>query len=701
MEKITARKGDVLHKKGDVVNRLEVILSGAAALTDGNDIDIRINGGGIIGAVYEADDVYDFDVLVKEDCSLAVFDYHSDDDIANAVLGIPAIASAVASANMDFAKELLFMLSKSSETLESICRDTKYNYNDYKFLCAKLQKSPETFTYIESLIQPEPSALLAGWQSSVVNAFASQKNTLRANFYVLDPALCVSTVMQAALVGRELRKELSVAVSSIAETRKNTSEFVRAFYDVKSRVDTGEREGAVEAPPISNAMDVILSFSGVKDEIADEFRKDVKKFADTPDRNAKSAEMRALRMNIAKNFYDIYEAAFFKSMEASHIPAEIRMFFLFGFVDENLAGQGNTAALYKIAVAWENDPNGKILPMYEWLTKIYHGNAEPSKNEFDNDWNEFLREELRTGAITEPKAELLKNDRHAMVSFEIHNMFTVANKITNGQMASFVPIFCATDVVRPLDKCIVSPARVQAVIDKILDIDFSCFYRPTLVSYPELKIQHFSYNVEARPYIILLPNFGARGQLWQEIEGVKKTTPAHMVISIFHSEDLESTIVRMCAQFRWEMCRRIQGVRYSDITEPSLTAEYTNYLQFYKKNSMLSSDMKDRVKSALQKARNDYKGVFVSDYEMYIINESAGLPRLNKVARDIVFRYCTLSKKFRRLLGSNPQFQPLLEKWSLTQGAKAHGVDLFKMKVEKMGVEVPPEILSEVAFVRL
>ena len=84
-----------------------------------------------------------------------------------------------------------------------------------------------------------------------------------------------------------------------------------------------------------------------------------------------------------------------------------------------------------------------------------------------------------------------------------------------------------------------------------------------------------------------------------------------------------------------------------------LTAKYVNYLQV------------------------------VADYEMYILNEAFGLPRLNKIAREIVFRYCTLSKKFRKSLASNPQFQPLLERWGVTQGAKAHGIDLFVKKVKK------------------
>ena len=113
--------------------------------------------------------------------------------------------------------------------------------------------------------------------------------------------------------------------------------------------------------------------------------------------------------------------------------------------------------------------------------------------------------------------------------------------------------------------------------------------------------------------------------------------------------------------------------------------------------------MKERVKVALQKARNDYKGVFVAEYEKYIQNEAVGLPRLNKVAREILFRYCTLSKKFRKALASNPQFQPLMARWRVTQEAKAHSLDLLVRKVRRMKPEeeLPKEIAEEVTFLKL
>ncbi len=703
MEKITIGKGQVLHKKGDDVRTLEIVLSGALMLTDGDEIEVRLNGGAMAGAIYAPGEKYAFDYVALEDSTLMTTEYGVPEDVAEAVSGAASIAPAMAMGSMEHAKALLDTLSTATEAATELCKKIKYDYNDYKFLCAKLAMPPTRFPLVEALTSPEPSALESGWEAQTARAYCDHKETLKKEFYSLDVSFCAETVMRASETGRKARQELAATTDLIRQTKEWSEDFVKAFYDVRSRVDTENRGTSDEAPAIQNALDVILAFSGVKSEIADTFRKDIKRYTETTDRRAKSDEMRHLRMSLADGFYAIYEAAFFKSMETSHIPAEVRMFFLFGFVDEVLAGTANTAALYHLAVSWEDDPKGRILPIYEWLVKIYRGERLPSKNEFDNDWKEYLREEVRMASITQQKADELLNDRTAMIHFEIFNMFKSANKITNGQMASFVPVFTAQDVIRPLDKCFASPARVQAALDKVLDIDFACFYRPALTTFPELKIQHFVYNLEVKPFLILMPNFGARGLMWQETEGVRRTTPAHMMVSIFHSEDLEETIVQMCGQFRWEMCRHIQGVRYTDISEPSLTSEYTNYLQFFKKNGNLSADMKERIKLQLQKARNDYKGVFVNDYKMYILNESAGLPRLNKVARDIVFRYCTLSKKFRKSLGSNPQFQPLLERWSVTQSAKAHSIDLFVKKVQRMkpDEEVPPEIAGEAVFLRL
>ena len=56
----------------------------------------------------------------------------------------------------------------------------------------------------------------------------------------------------------------------------------------------------------------------------------------------------------------------------------------------------------------------------------------------------------------------------------------------------------------------------------------------------------------------------------------------------------------------------------------SLTSEYSDYLQFYRKNRDLSEEKKDKIKLQIQKGRNNSSEIFVIDYEAWINYESKG-----------------------------------------------------------------------------
>lgn len=702
MEKIKIEKGQTLYQCDEPVEYLDIVLTGEIAMTDGTNTEVSLTNGSMIGATYKPGERYTFNYVAKDTTIILRFDYESEDDIVTAVTSTPAVAPAIASASMEAVKNTLHALSEATDAANDLCKELKYNYNEYQFMCVQLGKAPSKYPLLDVLAAPEPSEALSGWQADICKAFCDNKDELEKSFYPLNVNFCVETVMRAASLGHYFIQELLSVLEFINTTKSTSADFTSEFYDVKSRVGGNSSASSGAAPAIKNAIDMILAFSGVDSEVADNFRKDVKAYIDVEDRHSHSDEMRRLRRSLCDGFYKIYEEAFYKSLETDHLPVEVQMFFYFGFVDEVMAGEANTEFLYKTVVGWEKDPHGRILSFYDWLVKIYKGEAMPSKNEFDSDWLDYLREEVRNNRMTQKEADKLKEDGRAKVDYEIHNMFMGANKTTHGHLASFVPMFNAQDVIRPLDKCLLTPSNVRASFQKVLDIDYSLFYRPALKSYPEFKIQHFMYNTEIKPYIILMPNIGIRGLMWQEVEGPRKETPAHMMLSIFHTEDLDATVVRMCAFFRWEMCRRIMGVRYSDISEPSLTSEYTNYLQFYRKNGYLSSDAKESIKMALQKARNDYKVVFVADYEKYILNEAQGMSRLNKEAREILFKYCTFSAKYRSLRGSTPQYSQLCEAFKLSQANRLHNLDLTLRKMKSINPDgIAPEVPSEIEFAKL
>ena len=75
MEQIQIGKGEVLHKKGDEVKNIEIVLSGALTMTNRDTVDVRLSGGGIAGAVYNPGDLYVFDYAAAEYTTLPVFVY--------------------------------------------------------------------------------------------------------------------------------------------------------------------------------------------------------------------------------------------------------------------------------------------------------------------------------------------------------------------------------------------------------------------------------------------------------------------------------------------------------------------------------------------------------------------------------------------------------------------------------------------------
>ena len=151
-----------------------------------------------------------------------------------------------------------------------------------------------------------------------------------------------------------------------------------------------------------------------------------------------------------------------------------------------------------------------------------------------------------------------------------------------------------------------------------------------------------------------MPNAGTRVMMWQEVSENKSNTPGRFMFPVFTAVDLDDMMLEVVGQFRWEMCRRIEGVHWNDIREKSLTAEYCTYIQFYKKNHELSADAKEKIKSALIRGKNNYREVFVRDYVNWIKFESKGSFRLNKVSmyQSAVTRFETeMAKKLQRFGG--------------------------------------------------
>lgn len=506
-----------------------------------------------------------------------------------------------------------------------------------------------------------------------------------------------STAISAAISRMMINMEGFGSIDhELYKERINAYKETLAFMEEKgSDVPMEDPELAKNAAAVEHSLDIILEYADCDPDIAADFRKYIEEYKKQIDKNAVDDDSRRLRMNITKLFYTIYMSAFQASLHDDSVPTILKMFFQFGYVDEELAGMENVSYLYSIAENFPSSPENHVYTAYEWLKAVYNGEKEPSRNEFDIDYTAHIHELKVTGKITAAQESLLSKNNAKKVIFELENMFPLVNKITFGRISTFCPVFSDHNVLKDLSQTLVTADRITESITRIRSIDFGAYGRETIYSNPDGGVAKEMINVEVLPDIILFPNVGIRGVMWQEIEGKRRTTPARFMSSVFQMEDLLTIMTRLTGEFRWEMCKRVQGARWNDISERSLTSEYFDYIQFYKKNLELSSDARDKIKSAMQKAKNSYKEMFIRDYIIWIMFEAKGAPRLNKVARDILFTHCPFSKDIRERLKMNPLYKDILDRYRIRSAQKLHHMDNLYQKLQKSRLPVPPEIAAQ------
>ena len=151
-------------------------------------------------------------------------------------------------------------------------------------------------------------------------------------------------------------------------------------------------------------------------------------------------------------------------------------------------------------------------------------------------------------------------------------------------------------------------------------------------------------------------------------------------------------------RYRWEICRKILGVRWNDIRERSLTSEFYDYLQFYRKNRDLSQQAKEKVKAELVHAKNNYREVFVADYMNWMKHESQGNLRLNKVARRIIAEYVPFRKEVSRSLEANLMFKDLFVKRNAHAGRRWEKDRLLLDRYTAAGGIMTPELEAHLEY---
>ena len=93
--------------------------------------------------------------------------------------------------------------------------------------------------------------------------------------------------------------------------------------------------------------------------------------------------------------------------------------------------------------------------------------------------------------------------------------------------------------------------------------------------------------------------------------------------------------------------------------------------------------------------------MFIMDYMVWVLFESNGSPRMNKVARSILYSYCPFTAQIREKLKENPMYREISERYEIRMGQKRHRMENICQKLRSMGKPIPEEIEREKQFLHM
>lgn len=470
-----------------------------------------------------------------------------------------------------------------------------------------------------------------------------------------------------------------------------------ADYDLNVPDENNETSSAVD---FSGMLYNLCEYGHMEHEFFNRLNSLLEAYIAMPDKSSRDDEARTMRRELNSLYFELYERVFFNFADDPSHDSAARLFLDFGVLDERLLTDEQLNYIANISSLHESSPC-RVYRMSEWLTAIYNGDKLPSKNEFDKDYTEFIRDKKREEHLSSEDEARLLADRDAKVRYEINNLLKYNCRILSGNMLAFTPMLSLYDFESDLERYEMTSELINNAINDVLDIDYSVFYREQMYAAPEKKIEKEVIQVQVFPDVILFPVYGVNTVMWQELSGKRSNTPGRFLFPAFYRGNINDTMISLLGRFRWELCKSIMGTAWNNVIVPSLTAEYSDYIQFYRKNRDLSSEKKEALKNQISRCRNNMREVFISDYFQWIKYEANGAIRLNKVARNILATYCPFAKAIRDRISGQPLYEDAMKKFNVTHQKKVHELVTRIRALERNGAEITQEIKDTQKFYEL
>lgn len=502
----------------------------------------------------------------------------------------------------------------------------------------------------------------------------------------------------AAVLETEYGCKPALDMAGLERLYHRTQLLVKARPDSSPLTGTGAGFRMVVPEELADSAVKILEYSGIAKERAKTFLDSLEAYRGQLDRFSTDTAFRGVKKALTDTFFEAFEAAAKRALTEGNPPRPVLMFLMFGYVDEKLLEQEHLISLYRLADRSGPSAQHGVYSPFQWMSAIYSMEKAPSVNDFGQDYFDVFREMKKNRRVSDKDKKEYDNNRDARLSFEIRNMLRTNQKLCYGQISTYVPILHSGIITSNLESCVVTPERIKESLSRILEVDYSAFHREVSYRNQTYKIEKEYVMKAVLPDVILMPTFGTRASMWQEISVRNRRLPGRFIFPLFTAENLDDLMLKVVGNFRWELCRTMMGAGWNDITQKSLTSEYTDYIQFYKKNSELHEEVKERIKAQVQKRRGMMRDIFTSDYEYWINYEAKGQMRLNKVSRSILYRYCPFSRAIRSQLEKQPVFAEAATQFNILRAKQARELESRYNRYVRSGIPLDEEMTENLRF---
>lgn len=419
-------------------------------------------------------------------------------------------------------------------------------------------------------------------------------------------------------------------------------------------------------------------------------------------------EARKVRKNVSKFYWEIYDSACVKYIKSGgSVPKHVEMMLKFGYMDERLLDVNHLTFLYTYTDPTENNYRAEIPTTFcqDWLQKIYDRKITTSIDELGETYFDRIKRESKD-ANYKRESDIPPDidTSESRLKYEINAMYSPNVRLTTGNPATHLPILSRYHITIPLEKSIVTRKLIVDTIDSILAIDYTAFNREIVYNDEEIHIHKEMVQRAVIPDFLFVPSIGGRIMAWQPFSILKgmgsKESRGRIVLPVFVVGDLKTMLLEAIAAFRWELCKDILGPDWNNISIASITSEYTDYVQFFKKNKDLSIEVKEKLAAEFKRFRTD-RDRFTHDYLQWIKFESEGVQRLNKVVRSIFYKHIPFKKDIRDKVSKLPAYGDMHNRFTNIRARQFKELEARYRKYQRPDGGYPPVLQENINFYKV